>query len=77
MFQLIMKTASDTESRGNLQFFYKCKGCGYVNELTRLSFSDDKSIILKVVGGKEIHESKCHKCDDIETLTIEIKEKNG
>jgi hypothetical protein len=77
MFQITMKTASDTESRGSVQLFYKCKSCGYMNELTWLSFSEDKSIIVSIVNRKETHESTCHKCDDVETLTIEVKEKNA
>ena len=74
MYQLTMKTASDTESRGIVQLSYKCKSCGYMNELNWLSFSDDKSIIVTIVGKEEIHEFKCHKCDDIETLTIAVRE---
>jgi hypothetical protein len=45
-----------------------------MNELNWLSFSDDKSIIVTIVGKEEIHEFKCHKCDDIETLTIAVRE---
>ena len=74
MYQLTMKTASDTESRGIVQLFYTCKSCGYRNELNWLSFSDDKSIIVSIVNRKETNEYKCHKCDDVETLTIELKE---
>jgi DNA-directed RNA polymerase subunit RPC12/RpoP len=74
MYHLTMKTASDTESRGMVQLFYKCKSCGYRNELNWLSFSDDKSIIVSIVGKEEVHEYKCHKCDDVETMTIGLRE---
>jgi len=47
---------------------YKCKKCGFTNELVMLTGEGHQF----VDASKSVpHDSLCHKCDDVEIITIE------
>ena len=47
---------------------YKCKKCGFTNELVMLTGDGHQF----VDASKSVpHDSLCHKCDDVEIITIE------
>jgi hypothetical protein len=50
---------------------YECKGCGYFNELVLLTAESRQ---FAEPGACVPHESLCHKCDDVEVITVEFGE---
>ena len=49
---------------------YECKKCGYVNQLVRLNPYGTEATYAELDGSAP-HESMCHKCDDVEIITLE------
>ena len=74
--EIVMETQSGTEAAGHITLLYECKACGYWNELRRLSRINEDNIFA-TLPEEEIHESLCHKCDDVEIVTLKTRIKDS
>ena len=63
------KTADGRVILPTIRLEYVCKQCGYANELLLLTGGGRQSIDLHECVP---HESLCHKCDDVEIITVEV-----
>jgi hypothetical protein len=70
--ELIIETQSGTETAGHIALFYKCKTCGHWNELRRLTRLNNGNVFA-TLSEEETHESLCHKCDDVEVVTLRTR----
>jgi hypothetical protein len=63
------KTADGRVILPTIHLDYVCKQCGYANKLLVLTGADCQSVDLHECVP---HESLCHKCDDVEIITVEV-----
>ena len=69
--QFRYKTSDGRVLLPTIRFEYKCKKCEYLNELIHLAGAGRQFVDLNEATP---YESVCHKCDDVEIITVEFKE---
>ena len=71
VLQFQYKTADGRVLVPTIHIEYPCKKCGYVNKLVQLAGKGRQFINPKEAAP---HNSMCHKCDDVEIITVEFDE---